>query len=310
VKKTNHDDGQIKRTVIRITLLFFSLSVAWIFLSDLTVDLLFAPGPSQGKAQTVKGILFVAATTVLVFWLSKRAFARVAGEAQTALARRTEVLFNTVMTHLGEAVILVDPPRRTIVGCNSAVEAVLGYSEEELTGNTTALLHTDEHSFKLFGTISEPELDQQRIFRCEYTLRHKDGHPVPAEITVVALQGTPGWRAGVISIIRDMSSQRKAEEDLHKSEEQYRLLAENTLDLIWEMTPDLVFTYVNPAITKVAGYTPSEFIGTSLGKHVDPADLKKLKKIIEDEIAKGPNPAKPEPNFILMGTRPLAKSSP
>jgi hypothetical protein len=23
-----------------------------------------------------------------------------------------------------------------------------------------------------------------------------------------------------------------------------------------------------------------------------------------------PNPAKPEPNFILMGTRPLAKSSP
>jgi predicted nucleic acid-binding protein len=31
---------------------------------------------------------------------------------------------------------------------------------------------------------------------------------------------------------------------------------------------------------------------------------------LEKHLAAFPNPAKPEPNFILMGTRPLAKSSP
>ncbi len=288
MKNTNDDNRQIKRTVIRTTLLFFILSIAWILLSDRIVAIFIAPGSAQVKAQTVKGILFVAATTVLVFWLSKRAFAHVADGAQAALARRTEMLFTTVMAHLGEAVILVGPPRRTIVGCNSAVEAMLGYSEEELVGETTALIHTTPRSFELFATKSETVLEQQQVYRCEYTLKHKNGHPVPVEITIATLHENPGWKAGVISIIRDMSSQRKAEEDLQKSEARYRLLAENALDLIWEMTPDLVFTYVNPAITGMIGYTPAEFIGSRLGEHVDPEELKKVKQIVENQAAKGP----------------------
>jgi hypothetical protein len=32
--------------------------------------------------------------------------------------------------------------------------------------------------------------------------------------------------------------------------------------------------------------------------------------VVAEVVAVYPNPAKPEPNFILMGTRPLAKSSP
>ncbi len=40
---------------------------------------------------------------------------------------------------------------------------------------------------------------------------------------------------------------------LKKSENQYRLLADNTLDVIWTMTPDTVFTYVNPAIKQLTG---------------------------------------------------------
>lgn len=288
MEKKKQDDGQKKKAVTQTTLLFFVLSVIWILLSDRVVDLFVAPGAAQATAQTVKGILFVAATTVLVFWLSKRAFAHVADEAQAALARRAEDLFNTVLAHLGEAVILVGPPRRTIVGCNAAVKTVLGYSEKELIGKTTALIHTTPRSFEAFAAQGEPLLEQQGIFRCEYTLKHKDGHPVPVEITVVTLQGNPGWHAGVISIIRDMTSQRKAENDLRKSEETYRLLAENTLDIIWEMTPELVFTYVNPAITEIAGYTQNEFIGTNLREHVEPAELKKLNKIIQNEMLKGP----------------------
>ena len=49
---------------------------------------------------------------------------------------------------------------------------------------------------------------------------------------------------------------------VQESERQYRLLADNTLDVIWQTDLDVRFTYVNPSIFQMTGYTPEEFIGT------------------------------------------------
>jgi PAS domain S-box-containing protein len=280
--------GEKNKTALRVTALFFVFSIIWIVVTDTALGLFLPADFSQTFVQTVKGLLFVTAATILVFWLSRRAFARVALEARNGQANKAERLLKTVMANLGEAVILVAPPKRTIVDCNSAVKSILGYSAEELVGKPTALIHEDETAFESFGTTSEAVLQKEGIFRCEYRLKHKDGHPVPVEITVVALHKDLGWQAGVVSIIRDLTSQKKAEHALRKSEEQYRLLAENSLDIIWEMNLDLVFTYVNPAIEKVTGYTPSEFAGTHLKQFVGQKELKRLEQIIRDEISKGP----------------------
>lgn len=91
-----------------------------IVVTDTALDLFLPADFSQTTAQTVKGLLFVTAATILVFWLSRRAFARVALEVRIGQANRTENLLKTVMANLGEAVILVAPPKRSIVGCNSA----------------------------------------------------------------------------------------------------------------------------------------------------------------------------------------------
>jgi PAS domain S-box-containing protein len=284
-----HMNGEQKnKTALQVTSLFFIFSIIWIVATDTALNRFLPADFSQTLAQTLKGLLFVTAATIFVYGLSRRAFTRVALEARMDQANRTENLLKTVMANLGEAVILVAPPKRSIVGCNSAVKSMLGYSAEELVGKTTALIHEDETAFESFGTTSEAVLQKEGIFRCEYRLKHKDGHAVPVEITVVALHKDLGWHAGVVSIIRDLTSQKKAEHALRKSEEQYRLLAENTLDIIWEMSLDFVFTYVNPAIEKMTGYTPSEFAGTHLRESVGPGELKRLERIIREEIAKGP----------------------
>ena len=286
IKKASKDYHKSK-PALRLTVLFFVLSASWIVVTDTAVDLFLPQDSVRTSAQTVKGLLFVIATTIFVFWLSRRAFAGIALEARIAQADRTENFLKTVMTNLGEAVILVQPPKRIIVDCNSAVEPMLGYPPEELVGKITTLLHEDVCAFESFAAKGEPVLEKEGIFRCEYRLEHKDGHPVPVEVTVVALHEDLGWRAGVVSLIRDLTLQKKAEAALRESEKRHRLLAENTLDIIWEMNPDLIFTYVNPAIEKVTGYTPSEFIGTHLREHVSPAELKKLEQVIQSEITKG-----------------------
>lgn len=80
---------------------------------------------------------------------------------------------------------------------------------------------------------------------------------------------------------------RRRTAELQNSEEQYRLLADNTLDVIWTMTPETVFTYVNPAIEQLTGYTPEEWIGSSLSDHCSEVEFARLAAIIAREIDKG-----------------------
>ena len=62
-------------------------------------------------------------------------------------------------------------------------------------------------------------------------------------------------------------------ETLRQDSERFRLLVENTLDLIVEVTPDGQILYVSPNIRQVLGYTANEFVGTNAYDHVHPDDL-------------------------------------
>lgn len=79
---------------------------------------------------------------------------------------------------------------------------------------------------------------------------------------------------------REIAERIKIEAELRESENKYRLLAENTMDCIWTIDKDLVFTYVNPAVSDITGYTPQEWIGTKLSDHFPEEEMKKLNDII------------------------------
>lgn len=51
---------------------------------------------------------------------------------------------------------------------------------------------------------------------------------------------------------------------LKKEEERYRLLAENSVDVIWQMNQRLKITYISKASLRITGYAPDELIGKNL----------------------------------------------
>jgi PAS domain S-box-containing protein len=79
---------------------------------------------------------------------------------------------------------------------------------------------------------------------------------------------------------------RAAEEALQESEEKYRLLAENTLDCIWKMDKDLRFTYVNPSVYTIVGFTPEEWIGSSLAEHCSKGETERIMGRIAEDMKK------------------------
>ena len=96
-----------------------------------------------------------------------------------------------------------------------------------------------------------------------------------------------GKTIGVVLVFRDQTEERLYRNKIQESEKKHRLLAENTLDVIWTMNLDLEFTYVNPAIADMTGYSPEEWIGSRLPDHCDEENFFIMANAIADEIAKG-----------------------
>jgi PAS domain S-box-containing protein len=101
------------------------------------------------------------------------------------------------------------------------------------------------------------------------------------------------WQPDDIRLLRTAAAmvgafigRKRAEEALAKSEQQLRLLAENTLDGIWQMDMELRFTYVNPAVSHSLGYSTDEFVGSNLQDHITPEELEKIALLLEDALTR------------------------
>ena len=67
---------------------------------------------------------------------------------------------------------------------------------------------------------------------------------------------------------------------LQESEEEYRLLAFNSIDCIWILDLDLNFRYINPAVEHMMGFKPEEWVDTNLAEHADSKKLETMKDVV------------------------------
>jgi len=96
-----------------------------------------------------------------------------------------------------------------------------------------------------------------------------------------------GLRKKIDELEHEKASQKKIMEKLVKSEETYRLIAENSSDVITLHNFNLqaTFTYISPSIKDFfSGYEPEELIGKSPFEFIHPNDKKKLFSILKNYI--------------------------
>ena len=61
-----------------------------------------------------------------------------------------------------------------------------------------------------------------------------------------------------VGIAQDITAEKEAEQALHESEQKFRLLAENSEDIISIHKLDTTFLYVSPSIHRTLGYREDE----------------------------------------------------
>jgi PAS domain S-box-containing protein len=80
--------------------------------------------------------------------------------------------------------------------------------------------------------------------------------------------------------ISDITEHKVMQESLRKSEEWFRDMVENTIDWIWEIDENGVFTYTSPQVSYILGYLPDELKNKTLFDLMLPDESEKLKDFI------------------------------
>jgi PAS domain S-box-containing protein len=168
---------------------------------------------------------------------------------------------------------------------NDAILAQYGMSREEFLGRTPADFYA--HDIEYGRRIWRENLDKGRQIMITDE-RRADGSQIWIEGQYVPLFNEEGKFIGHFGIQRDITERKKQEEALRASEDRYRLAAENTGQLIYDL--DLATGQIQwaGAILQVTGSTPEEFAQVNLQKWttlIHPDDYAVATKELERTIS-------------------------
>ncbi|MEJ2716334.1 MAG: PAS domain S-box protein, partial [Deltaproteobacteria bacterium] len=173
------------------------------------------------------------------------------------------------------------------LGCNEAFAKFMGLPKETFIGKSVFDVAPKELA-AVYRVQDEALFESAGSQVYESSVETGNGAIHDVIFHKATFADSSGTVAGLIGVILDITERKRAEDALKESEQRYRLLADNTLDVIWQIDLDLRITYVNPAITRLTGHTVDEWIGTSLSEHCDRENFEKMTQAVSAEISKGP----------------------
>lgn len=168
-----------------------------------------------------------------------------------------------------------------VININEGYTALFGYTRDDIVGRTTREINlwcNPEDRRKIVDELYEKGCS----YKTESQFRKKDGSFVYGitSARLISLQGV----MHVLSITHDINERRHMEEALRESEEKYRLLIENSHDIIYTLSPEGIMTFLSPSMIALLGYAPSDFTGKSFEVLIHPDDIHKCNEWMRNII--------------------------
>jgi diguanylate cyclase (GGDEF)-like protein/PAS domain S-box-containing protein len=173
--------------------------------------------------------------------------------------RSSEEKYRELINGMNDTAWVIDFNGKFIDVNNAAVE-VLGYSREELLTMGPHDIDSSLDAENITGLIKRMRRDKLQVFETTHTT--KDGKTIPVEIksSLVTYQG----KQAILSIARDITKRKQAEEAVRESESRFRLLVEHSQDTIMLHDFDGKIIDVNQHGCNSLGYTREELLGLSV----------------------------------------------
>jgi len=282
-------EGRAPKKVLRIVLAYAVFAGLWILLSDQAVAWLFNDPTQIVLASTLKGWLFVAVTSLLLYTLIRRLLDQILSVSRRELDAqaekwRTLQLLDAIAESTTDAIFAKDIDDRFIFFSGGAARAT-GKRAEEVLGRDEMAVFPPEIARQLIA-------DNRRVMAENRVIVFEDdtitaAGPRTFTSTKGPLRDATGKVIGMFGIARDISESKRVEMALRDSEKRYRAVTETARNAI--ITIDSAGTVVNsnPACERLFGYPEAELLGQPLTLLIPPRFRRRHQEGFERRLADG-----------------------
>ena len=233
------------------------------------IDIVFSAAPLKDTEEKVSGIVAVVAD--------------ISEQKQQAEQVR---LLQSVVVNTNDAVLIteaepIDEPGPRIIYVNEAFTQTTGYTLKEVLGKTPRILQGPRTNRQALAKVRKALTKWQPV-TVETINYRKDGSEFWVEFSIVAVANKQGLYTHWISVQRDITERKRTEQALRRSDERFRRVVENALDIITIIDTEGYIYYASPSVTTVIGYSPEELIGKNFFDYIYGDDLGKASHGIID----------------------------
>lgn len=176
--------------------------------------------------------------------------------AQKDIEMRTveeeQLLLAAAFYGAANAVLITDHVGR-ITWVNAAFTMLTGYSSEEAIGKTPRILKSGQHDAAFYCDFWQT-ISSGQTWRGEFVNRRKDGSLYYDEHTVTPVRDLEGKITHYVAFQHDVTTRKRTEAALSKSEQKYRRLFETSRDALTTVfPPDWRFVTANAAAVELFG---------------------------------------------------------
>ncbi len=162
--------------------------------------------------------------------------------------QESELKFRSIFENAPLGLLLFDEKGRIII-CNNLFTQILGSSHEKLSGLDMTKLPDKELVLALQTSLSGRSGKYEGIYRS--VTGNKE---TSVKVMFEPIIGSDGLPHGGVGIVEDITESQHMIDALRNSEEKFRVLTENSSDIIWHLDNNFMVTYISPAMNAYEGF--------------------------------------------------------
>ncbi|MBN1281108.1 MAG: PAS domain S-box protein [Candidatus Thermoplasmatota archaeon] len=188
--------------------------------------------------------------------------------------RESEQKFRMVLENSLDTIYQLNIKSESYDYVSPSSKKVLGYSPEEMASWTIRslmeMMYPEDrtHWMNHYAVLQEYKKRKDAVHTIEYRFKHKTlGYRWMSD-TCSAIFDENHKPTAIVGTVEDITDRRKVWDEILKSEEKYRVLAETSADGVFTTDALGRLTYVNPSFEKLLGRRKSQILATPFRRYL------------------------------------------
>ncbi|NLH47327.1 MAG: PAS domain S-box protein [Myxococcales bacterium] len=202
--------------------------------------------------------------------------------------KESERRFRLLADNSSDVIWMATLPELRLTYISPSSRRLFGFSPEEMIGHElgdfigpASAANTRE---VLKSELAKPADQRSTSLQFAISIISKQGAVLEVEIATSWIPGERGEPVALQGSIRDVTERNHAANHLAKSEERYRLLAENLTDVIWSMDLNFRYTYISPSVQAMLGFSVREMLALPLDRQMTSLSYQRFIQALTEEL--------------------------